>query len=84
MKLKVRDQCVFWAILENVGRPKMEKTDINRTTMHDAYHDGTNHLMCLKCGFCLPCGDCRKYGCNGNVITKVFPSLRKESTTNGQ
>jgi hypothetical protein len=32
-------------------------------TMDAAYHDGSGHQMCLKCGFCLPCGDCKKYGC---------------------
>lgn len=35
-------------------------------TMNEAYHDGSNHLMCFKCGFCIPCGDCKKYGCGAN------------------
>jgi hypothetical protein len=32
-------------------------------TMDKVYHDGSGHLMCPKCGFCLPCGDCKKWGC---------------------
>jgi len=32
-------------------------------TMDSTYHDGSNHPVCHKCGFCKICGDCEKYGC---------------------
>ncbi len=36
-------------------------------TMHEAYGEPKgklgNHLVCEKCGYCINCGDCKKYGC---------------------
>jgi hypothetical protein len=36
--------------------------DHNRT-MDDGYCDGSDHLMCEECEFCIECGDCKKFGC---------------------
>lgn len=36
---------------------------MERRTMHEEYGDGSNHKVCLECGFCIECGDCNKYGC---------------------
>ena len=39
-------------------------TDIKKlNTMHNEYGDGSNHKCCIKCGFCIECGDCNKHGC---------------------
>ena len=27
-------------------------------TMNDMYGDGSDHLVCEKCGLCITCGDC--------------------------
>ena len=32
-------------------------------TMDDLYNDGSDHLVCPKCGYCIECGDCEKFGC---------------------
>lgn len=32
-------------------------------TMDEKYGDGSSHEVCDKCGFCIPCGDCAKFGC---------------------
>lgn len=32
-------------------------------TMHETYGDGTEHVCCEKCGYCITCEDCKKYGC---------------------
>ena len=29
------------------------------TTMNDMYKDGSDHTICLKCGFCHTCKDCK-------------------------
>ena len=37
--------------------------DHNRS-MDDVYCDGSSdHLMCEECGYCVDCGDCKKFGC---------------------
>ncbi|GAI52552.1 unnamed protein product [marine sediment metagenome] len=28
-------------------------------TMHDRYGDGSDHIVCEKCGLCITCGDCQ-------------------------
>ena len=33
------------------------------TTMNEKYGDGSDHQVCDTCGFCIPCGDCKQYGC---------------------
>jgi hypothetical protein len=43
--------------------PLKQTEPVKTKTMNDYYHDGTGHLMCSKCGFCKPCGDCKRYGC---------------------
>lgn len=32
-------------------------------TMDETYGDGSKHLCCPYCGYCMTCGDCKKYGC---------------------
>lgn len=27
------------------------------------FNDGSGHHECEKCGLCIECGDCAKYGC---------------------
>ena len=49
-------------IYPNVGHV-LEDMGYGESTMDSVYHDGSGHLMCSKCGFCLPCGDCKKHGC---------------------
>ncbi len=37
------------------------------TTMHEEYGEPNDkvgkHLCCGECGYCITCGDCRKFGC---------------------
>lgn len=33
------------------------------TTMNDRYGDGSDHEVCMSCGYCIPCGDCKELGC---------------------
>ena len=28
------------------------------TTMNDMYDDGSDHIVCDKCGMCIDCKDC--------------------------
>lgn len=42
-----------------------------KVTMNNKYGDGSFHEVCEKCGFCIPCGDCQKYGC-GNQKGQEF------------
>ena len=32
-------------------------------TMNDKYNDGSDHEVCVLCGYCIPCGDCKEFGC---------------------
>ena len=32
-------------------------------TMDETYDDGSDHIVCKVCGFCIKCGDCKEYGC---------------------
>lgn len=32
-------------------------------TMDQKYGDGSDHLVCQKCGQCAECGDCEIFGC---------------------
>jgi len=32
-------------------------------TMDEEYGDGSEHVYCPICKFCITCGDCEKYGC---------------------
>lgn len=38
-------------------------------TMDGKYGDGSDCVVCPKCGLCIDCGDCDLYGC-GVGITK--------------
>jgi len=31
----------------------------NLVTMNDKYGDGSDHEVCLLCGMCITCGDCK-------------------------
>jgi len=50
------------------------------TTMNEEYRDGTDCLVCPKCGFCSTCGDCR---CNKQnpkiIILNGYPRSGKDS-----
>ncbi len=35
-------------------------------TMDEEYRDGSDHIVCEKCGFCKTCSDCDKCGCGDN------------------
>jgi predicted nucleic acid-binding Zn ribbon protein len=35
-------------------------------TMDHKYKDGSDHLCCPDCGFCIPCDDCEQFGCRKN------------------
>lgn len=35
-------------------------------TMHEEYEDESSHKICSKCGYCIDCGDCDKFGCGDN------------------
>jgi len=43
-------------------------------TMNDIYGDGSNHVVCDNCGFCVTCGDCKTSGCGKKRIkfSKAF------------
>lgn len=32
-------------------------------TNDDVWGDGSSHLICTNCKFCITCGDCVKHGC---------------------
>jgi len=32
-------------------------------TMDEEYGDGSSHLCCSVCWFCVDCGDCKSFGC---------------------
>lgn len=29
----------------------------------EVFDDGSEHLVCKDCGFCIKCGDCKEFGC---------------------
>lgn len=33
----------------------------------EIFQDGSGHKSCGKCGYCIPCGDCDKYGCGSKA-----------------
>lgn len=47
------------------------------TTMNEVYKDGSDHTICLKCGFCHTCKDCK---CKMPVLE--FPQEKKGSVLN--
>lgn len=53
-----------------------------KQTMDDLYGDGSDHEVCPACGFCIPCGDCKNFGCGSSkrmkkgYISKHASSLR--------
>jgi len=51
-----------------VWKSKIQETDsyTGVQTMNDKYGDGSNHEVCKRCGMCVDCGDCEKYGCEAN------------------
>ncbi len=62
------------------------------TTMHEKYGDGSDHVVCEKCGLCITCGDCAKNGCGkknkvklaGIVkIRKRLAKFQKDGSENG-
>lgn len=44
-------------------REKVLATETRQITMQDIYGDGSNHVACTGCGFCIECGDCTESGC---------------------
>lgn len=51
------------------------------TTMHEKYRDGSDHIVCDECGFCIPCGDCI---CLENIeekwktqVAELLPNVRE-------
>ena len=43
---------------ENKGYP-YKAGRFKKKTMNDLYGDGTDHLVCRKCGMCKTCKDCQ-------------------------
>jgi len=41
------------------------------TTMDERFGDGSDHISCDECGYCITCGDCKEYGCGKEVTTDV-------------
>ncbi len=44
-------------------RDERKKVFSKHKTMNDVYDDGSDHIICKKCGFCIKCGDCAEFGC---------------------
>ncbi len=43
------------------------------TTMHKQYGDGSDHIVCEKCGLCITCGDCQ---CDSEDAAQQAPEYR--------
>ena len=52
------------------GKCGFTKYTKRKETMHERYGDGSDHKCCDKCGFCLDCGDCKRYGCGEQAKEK--------------
>lgn len=39
------------------------RAERKKLMMDDIYDDGSDHVVCKKCGFCIKCGDCKEVGC---------------------
>lgn len=37
---------------------------------HEETEDESGHIFCSKCGFCIECNDCKKYGCGSHNTSK--------------
>jgi len=68
---------------EKVGTdtsPNWRHTWKGSKTMDEEYGDGSNHICCEKCGYCLTCGDCGTFGCGRtkplSEVVKVSGSAR--------
>ena len=48
--------------MSNKKFDKIFSSIINKT-MDETYGDDSNHICCSKCGMCIDCNDCKKYGC---------------------
>ncbi len=49
------------AVLNNLSAKEVGRV----TTMHEKYGDGSNHIVCGKCGLCITCQDCH---CRASAI----------------
>ena len=50
----------------------MKEIKAKEKTMHEVYGDGSKHLICEKCGFCITCADCYNYGCGNKKKEKKY------------
>lgn len=48
------------------------------TAMNDQYGDGSDHKVCDKCGFCIDCGDCKKFGCGSKFSNPCCLECEKD------
>ncbi len=37
---------------------------------HEDFEDGSGHVLCGNCGFCVDCNDCEKYRCGSQNTSK--------------
>lgn len=44
-------------------------------TMDDHYGDGSDHLVCQQCGYCIACGDCVDVGCGEEIQSEDDDTL---------
>ena len=50
-------------------------------TAHTEYGEPNDkigkHIVCDKCGFCIICGDCKKFGC-GNKMSRLDTKAKND------
>lgn len=51
-------------------------------TMNDEYGDGSDHKVCLRCGMCRDCGDCKCSTSKSLFILNGFPRSGKDEFAN--
>ena len=44
-----------------------DKAKSKPKTMHQEYGDGSQDTCCQECGYCITCGDCKRFGCGKNI-----------------
>ena len=74
------------AMDEGAGIPLKDLEDTKQVkTMHETYGEPNDkigkHFTCDKCGYCITCGDCKKYGCTKdtkNEASKISSTLSKD------
>ena len=49
--------------------------DKKHWTMDETYHNGSDHIVCEKCGLCVTCGDCRCDSEDDTQQAEEFDSL---------